>query len=51
MVEVTLCDLCYMDGEKVEAIGYYYADDDKEYSVCKKHGEHVKEAGKKLTLY
>jgi len=46
-----LCDLCYMDGEEIEAVGYYFADDEKEYSVCEKHGKVVKESGRELFLY
>lgn len=48
----TVCDLCKMDGEEVEAIGYYTATDGVDYDVCKKHAKDVKEAGNlELILY
>lgn len=49
---VKCCDLCEMDGEEeVEAIASYKAGDYKEYQVCKKHLEHVKNAKLKYNLY
>jgi len=49
--EGNICDLCKQDGEFVEAIAWYTADDGKDYDVCKKHAEHVKKAGIELHIY
>ncbi len=45
MSEMKICDLCEMDGEETRAIGSYFAKDDVEYDVCKKHVADVKKRG------
>lgn len=47
----TICDLCDMDGEDKEAVGWYEAIDGEIYDVCEKHIKDVKNAGLQVHLY
>ena len=50
-MEVTCCDLCREREELKEAIGWYTADNGKDYDVCEQHAIEAKIVSFDIVLY